>query len=135
MTPAGKPQLHLLRPFTGRWAKSIDVAERWLQTFEADAEFASWTSRPPKRVDELEGGSCYFAKAGTIIFRMPLVGLDPDEDGAYIVMEPVIVRTVPQRCGFLRGWRYLEDPPEDLREGAEIPADVLKGLQEAGVAL
>lgn len=87
------------------------------------------TRMMPRRAAEMEGqSSIYWVIAGTIGCRQRIVRLAThvdDEGKTYcdIVMDPVLVRTVPYPKRPFQGWRYLrpEDAPPDL--GANDDAD------------
>ena len=134
-------QLHLLRPFT-QWASgaSIDDAVEWVGWMPEDAEFATWTSRCPARLEALDGGSVYFVRARHALFRMPFLRVEPAGRQFAILMATRLIRVERKRVGFVRGWRYLDDAdaPADLapREdgGAEhLPPELHAGLKEAGL--
>lgn len=80
------------------------------------------TRMTPKRADELVGqGSLYWVIAGEIRGRQKVVGLESAvrEDGApccLILMQPGVIRTIPQKRAPFQGWRYLkpEEAPPDL---------------------
>ena len=129
--------LHLLRNFTG-WpqAETIEEFEAWVQGLDDDTQLSSHTARPPRRTEELEGGSIYFCKKRLIQFRMPLVGIEKEEERKWaIVMRPDFIRVEPERIKFLRGWRYLKDmdAPADIGMPADMPADMDARMRELGV--
>lgn len=97
------------------------------------------TRMMPKRRDELlSGGSLYWVIAGTIQCRQNLVDLasETNLEGRSccdIVMDPKIIRTIPQPKRPFQGWRYLteNDAPGDLNSGnsegdAELAAELTK---------
>ena len=88
-----------------------------------------WTTRRPKRIDDLRGGSVYLAVKGETVFRMPFVGIErvgdfaphADEewhDAWAIVCRPETILVEARRVYRLQGWRYLapEDAPADIGE-------------------
>jgi hypothetical protein len=97
----------------------------------------------PRRGDDLvRGGSLYWVFRGTIRARQRIIELLPriGEDGisrCAIVLEPEIVRTVPQPRRPFQGWRYLrpEDTPRDLpsRPGDALPDAMMADLAALGV--
>ena len=138
--------LHLLRGFvqwedrrTGEPIKTIDEAESWVryiaeQGFE---RFITWSSRTPRRADEMEGGSVYFVAKRRTLFRMPFVEVEPDGDGCAICMRPELIRCEQHAVGFVRGWRYLKDadaPPDLARPAAgDPPPEMARELKEMGL--
>lgn len=90
------------------------------------------TRMMPKRAAEIAGkGSLYWVIAGKIQARQVIKALVPATDAegkscCDIVMDPGVVRTVPQPKRPFQGWRYLRpaDVPLDLPgngEGDEGP--------------
>ena len=139
--------LHLLRGFvewrdrrTGQPIKTIDEAEDWVR-YIADQgfdHFYTWSSRTPRRADEMAGGSVYFVAKRRALFRLPFVAVDPDERGCAIVMRPQLVRVEQHAVGFVRGWRYLADAdaPPDLPAPAgtgDAPPAMARELRELGL--
>ena len=143
--------LHLLRGLP----TNIDGKPTDLETFrrlvrrwsaEPNTVFGSWTARRPRpeKIKELKGGSVYFVRKRTTIFRMPFLGImpvpefTPDADPKFanhvaICCAPKIVTVEAWPVGFLRGWRYLEAdaaPPDLPDAGPRIPAE----LKELGLA-
>lgn len=134
-------QLHLLRRFVG-WdeAATVDEAEAWVKRLREEdpgGAFASYTSRCPRRTDELKGGSVYFCRNRIIEFRMPFLRMEPDGDGWAIVMDMDFIRVEPVKVKFLRGWRYLKasEAPADVGMPAEMPGDMDERLREMGVVM
>jgi len=127
--------LHLLRGFTG-WTRrldgkvqniqTVDDAEDWVKHI-ADAgfdRFCTETTRYPRRVAELKGGSVYFVKKAHTLFRLPFIEFNSDELPYAILMRPQLIRCEHKHVGMVRGWRYLEDAdaPRDLTaEEAALP--------------
>lgn len=147
------PPLHLLRPFTewhwhGRHLTTVEEAEEYVQHIAelGFEEFYTATSRAPKRVDEMKGGSLYFVRSRLALFRMPFKHLESDDEraGRYrgrhlVIMEPRVIRVEQRRVGFVRGWRYLEDKdaPPDLPRVAgagDAPPEMARELKELGLA-
>ena len=139
--------LHLLRGFvqwadrrTGEPIKTIDEAESWVSYIAAQGfeRFYTWSSRTPRRADEMEGGSVYFVAKRRALFRMPFVEVEPDGDGCAIGMRPELIRCEQYAVGFVRGWRYLKDAdaPPDLVQSAvgDLPPEMARELKEAGLA-
>ena len=123
--------------------KTVDEAEQWVEHIAGCGfdEFYTWTTRRPKRTDELKGGSVFFVggqRRAQTLFRMPLVSIDENDRGFAICMRPKIIR-VERRCvGRVRGWRYLkgEDAPADLpdhQRDETLPEDLARALDEMGV--
>ena len=119
-------RLHLLRGFV-RWrsGNKVDAAEEYVERVAAQGfdRFYTWTSRRPRRAEELKGGSMYFVQNKETVFRMPIVEVeDRDDEGLWpIALEPKLIRVEPLYVGFIRGWRYL-DPlraPKDLEMGPD----------------
>ncbi len=83
------------------------------------------TRMMPKQRDEvLDGGSLYWVMSGHIRCRQRIVGLEPETDHegracCHILLDPEVVRTVPQPKRPFQGWRYLrpEDAPRDQDSG------------------
>ena len=139
--------LHLLRGFvrwedrrTGEPIKTVDEAESWVRHIaECGFErFYTWSSRTPRRADEMEGGSVYFVAQRRALFRMPFVEVEPDDDGCAICMRPELIRCEQYAVGFVRGWRYLADkdaPPDLVRAAAgDPPPEMARDLKEMGLA-
>ena len=140
--------LHLLRGFvqwedrrTGQPIKTVDEAESWVRHIaEAGFErFYTWSSRTPRRAEEMEGGSVYFVAKSHTLFRMPFVEVEADGDGCAICMRPELIRVLPHRVGWVRGWRYLQDAdaPADaprLDLDSDPPPGMARDLKELGLA-
>ena len=75
----------------------------------------------PKQADSLlEGGSLYWIFSGFIAARQKIIGLEPvlDDDGnkkCKIILDKKIVLTEQHPHRPFQGWRYLDNPPLDLR--------------------
>ena len=139
--------LHLLRGFvewhdrrTGKDIKTVDDAESWVRHIaEAGFDrFYTWSSRTPRRAEELEGGSVYFVAKRRTLFRMPFVAVEADGDGCAICMRAQLIRVLPVYVGMVRGWRYLTDadaPPDQrpLPLGDDPPPEMARDLKEMGL--
>lgn len=103
----------------------VELAAEW--RLQGNVLFGSWTSRKPRRIDELKGGSCYFVIGDETMFRMPLHGIERVVDFKpniapkvskpwSITCYPLVVIVQSKTVRFLRGWRYLEDrdAPRDI---------------------
>jgi len=97
------------------------------------------TRMMPKRRNEIiKGGSLYWVMSGLIQCRQKIVDLDSQRDHegkscCDILMDPEIVRTIPQPKRPFQGWRYFRqnDAPSDLKAGAgdgdaELAAELTK---------
>lgn len=148
--------LHLLRGMPPQInGKDIDFERfvRLIGRLPQNHLFGSWTSRAPRRVDELDGGSVYYVVSREIRFRMPLVRVEtvqefqPDvpvdpkfANHVSLTCRCEIVMVDPRPVRFMRGWRYLEakDAPPDLDQSqlqtdndhGALPAE----LRELGLA-
>lgn len=99
----------------------------------------------PKRESALlAGGSLYWVIRGTVLVRQRIRALEPrvGADGitrCALVLDPALVRTIPQPRRAFQGWRYLmpQDAPADLAPAqpgeAALPAHLLLDLAEIGV--
>ncbi len=103
--------LHLLRAFTG-WGnerrqpiRTVDGAEAWVRHIAELGfdRFYTWSSRTPRRADELRGGSVYFVAKRRALFRMPFSEVEPDGDGCAIRMRPELIRVRQDYVGMVRG--------------------------------
>lgn len=98
---------------------------------------------PRRRAELLAGGSLYWVVSGMIAVRTRLLAIDSvdDEDGkrCALVLEPVLVPTVPRPHRPFQGWRYLraDDAPPDLERAeymdAAMPAHMVKDLKDLGL--
>ena len=123
--------IHLIKLCVG--VDSIEDLETWRAERQAmglgreDGLNFHRTRMTPKRAEEIVGqGSLYWVIAGEIRGRQKIVGLESTvrEDGVpscLILMEPGVIRTVPQPRRPFQGWRYLrpEDAPDDLDPTAD----------------
>ena len=140
--------LHLLRGFvqwndwrTDEPIKTVDAAEDWVRYIAGCGfdRFYTSSSRTPRRADEMKGGSVYFVARSVTLFRMPFVEVEADGDGCAICMRPALLRVLPHRVGWVRGWRYLKnaDAPPDaptLDLAGDPPPEMARELKEMGLA-
>ncbi len=108
------------------------------------------TRHAPKRAEELlAGGSLYWVVRGVIRVRQRLVGIEPGIAAAagtptgpcLLVLDPVLVETVPRPQRPFQGWRYLkaEDAPADADDAGarrldeELPAEMAAELARLGL--
>jgi len=101
------------------------------------------TRHAPRRAEELlTGGSLYWVIRGWVRVRQKLVGLDPViGDGVRrcaLVLDPLLVRTVPRAHRPFQGWRYLpgSKAPPDTTDGdgvADVPEHMAAELRELGL--
>jgi hypothetical protein len=108
-----------------------------------DPKPAHITRMWPRRGEELvAGGSLYWVFRGAILTRQRIVALEPrqGDDGVprcALILDPALVRTVPQPRRPFQGWRYLrpQDAPRDLPESAEaeLPPGIAAELAAIGV--
>jgi hypothetical protein len=102
------------------------------------------TRMTPKRRDEvLDGGSLYWVVKGVVLVRQTILDIVTLDDGAgrsrcELVLEPVHVRTAPQRRKAFQGWRYLKpsEAPADAGAAAagghDLPDDLRRQLIDMG---
>lgn len=123
--------IHLIKLCVG--VDSVEDLENWRAERKAmglgreDGLNSHRTRMTPKRAEEIVGqGSLYWVIAGEVRGRQKIVGLESTvrEDGVpscLILMEPGVIRTVPQPRRPFQGWRYLrpEDAPDDLDPHAD----------------
>ena len=123
--------LHLLRNMPPR----IDGRPRDVEAFfrlaaiwrERDSLAGFWTTRRPRRTEDLKGGSVYFTVKGETVFRLPFMRIERVRDFAphtnerwldawAIVCRPETTLVEARRVYRLRGCRYLapEDAPADI---------------------
>ncbi len=93
----------------------------------------------PKRHGEIVGGSLYWIFKHQLVARSPILGFGEAEGGrTAILLDPELVRVVPQPKRAHQGWRYLDhaDAPADLAEGdmASLPPELAGKLAELGLA-
>ena len=118
------------RPVTPE--KVIRLLRLWRRTGH---DWSSWTTRRPRRLEELRGGSVYFVAKGETIFRcrlkdvIPVTEVDPDVSARWrtawaLVCDSRTVMVESKKVHRLQGWRYLEaaDAPADL-EGETEPTE------------
>ena len=128
--------------------ESVEGLEAWQrrpQVRSASGHPRHVTRMWPRREAEiLAGGSIYWVIRGVVMARQGIVGLEEvvREDGVRrcgLVLDPELVRTIPQPRRPFQGWRYLapEDAPRDLapdRAGEPaLPPALAAALAEIGV--
>jgi len=100
------------------------------------------TRMMPKRRDEIIGkGSLFWVIGGKIACRQLIVDLEAQVDNegkkcCDILMQPQIIRTIPQPKRAFQGWRYLpqSDIPSDLNsEFSEGDSDLAAQLAQLGL--
>ena len=143
--------LHLIKLCVG--AESVDDLVKWQKGRMAQRKRKGQDPRPrhvtrmwPKRAGELlDGGSLYWVFKGMVLARQPIEELcefHRKRDGARcceIVMSPGIIRVEARPRRPFQGWRYLDaqDAPPDLpdtgSEGADLPIDLARTLNDLGV--
>ena len=139
--------IHLLKPALG----IQDVSQfqgrmpMRLSLYEGRELYTVWTSRKPKRMDELvNGGSVYWIVKKAIQCRQEILGWEAYENDEgrtvyNIYCEPQLIRTAPIERRPFQGWRYLQpdQAPKDIGEvivgGEEPPAEMVGDLREAGL--
>ncbi|MCD7061187.1 DUF1489 family protein [Pelagibacterium xiamenense] len=121
--------MHIIKLCVG--VSAVDELIAWREHMQAqglgraDRLNRHRTRMMPKRAEEIAGqGSLYWVIAGAVRCRQKIVALEAavDEEGRSccdILMDPEIVRTVPQPRRPFQGWRYLDpkDAPADLAAG------------------
>lgn len=124
------------------WQKTVIARNRGLGL---DPYPTHTTRMWPKREEELlKGGSIYWVIKGVVLCRQTILRLDErrGEDGirrCAIVLDPNLIRTLPQPRRAFQGWRYLkgEDAPGDLARALEgevdLPVDLQSAMAEYGV--
>lgn len=140
--------LHLLKLCVG--VENVEQLQSWQDGRMAAARAMGERQNPvhvtrmfPKRGDELiAGGSLYWVIKGSIAVRQRIVALEEvhGDDGirrCRIVLDPELVRTMPQPRRAFQGWRYLKDPdaPDDLSAkggGSDLPPELVAHLREIG---
>lgn len=138
--------IHLIKLCVG--VSSVEELAEWRADRKAaglgrpDGLNVHRTRMMPKRADEIVGqGSLYWVIGGAIRGRQKIVDLQAttDEEGisrCLILMEPGVIRTVPQPKRPFQGWRYLKpvDAPADLGEnGAEADGELVSELARLGL--
>ena len=111
-----------------------------------DIVHVSTRSMPRRREELLDGGSLYWIFQGAIQCRQKILGLDAaidmqDRKCAVFQIDPefIPVRRIPKKS--FQGWRYLENPPEDLStdpadtadDMTDMPADLREELSRIGI--
>ena len=138
-------RLHLIKLSVG--SESVASLAAWQRgRFKADGECWHGTRMMPRRADELlAGGSIYWVIRGAVRARQRLLDLrrvrrSDGSQGARIVFDCALVRTMPQPHRAFQGWRYLKpaDAPDDLPPGAAeeeeaMPEELRRALSEAGL--
>jgi len=145
--------VHILRPLVPHlWGqksgfKTVGEVREYVQSraTESDGLLGTWTSRWPKRADELRGGgSVYFVHKRETVFRLPIAGVIRCQhvSSEYGRLHRIYMRTEftyvrPQHVGMVRGWRYLEDEdaPPDLAHGNAGMPDEALAMELAGLGL
>ena len=140
--------MHLQKLSVG--SESIDTLREWQATVVSRRKRAGLsphhehvTRMFPKQKDALlSGGSIYWVIKGLIQCRNEIVDLQEvrTRDGrkaCSILMNPVLVPTVPAPRRPFQGWRYLkpEDIPADLTDasgGMELPPELRSRLVDLG---
>lgn len=141
--------LHLIKLAVG--ADSVADIRAFQDRRRGDAATMTHPTRhAPKRASELlAGGSLYWVVRGIIRVRQRLVGIKPGVAGGpdhpagpcLLVLDPVLVETVPRSQRPFQGWRYLkgEDAPADadaagaLPAGEDLPAEMAAELAKLGL--
>jgi hypothetical protein len=100
------------------------------------------TRNAPRRAAELlAGGSMYWVIAGAVVVRQRLLDIVPDhwDDETKctgLVLDPMLVPVAARPMKAFQGWRYLENPPEDLtaeREAGTLPETMRAELRALGL--
>lgn len=141
--------VHLLKMCVGvdSVAELRALQARRLERLRAGGEpgaLRHWTRNFPRRAAEIEGsGSLYWIIKGFVRVRQGIVALERVEAESLkrcaIVLDPLLVETVPRRCRPMQGWRYLEaaDAPPDLprraRDEAAMPPEMAAELRALGL--
>lgn len=121
--------LHMIKLCVG--VSSVDDLIAWRNARRADGFGRKdglnvhRTRMMPKRAEEIVGkGALFWVISGGIKCRQRIVGLQSEIDNegrscCDILMDPEIIRTIPQPKRPFQGWRYLraEDAPADLTPG------------------
>lgn len=114
------------------------VEELCAEALREGAAVLTFTSRRPRQ----DCDNVYFLSPRRLIeFRLPLVEIVGDNRSGFLfVLDPAGFALVqPRHVRFLRGWRYLADPPPDLPEPSagpaenELPEHVRRELKELGL--
>ncbi len=135
--------LHLLKLAVG--CESVEALGSWQQRrlAQTGALFHETRHYPLRAPEIADGGSIYWVVRGQVRVRQRIVSLERRSDGergrfCRIHLDPVLVRTVPQRRRPHQGWRYLDpaDAPPDAPEAAapdRPPAEMAAELRELGL--
>ncbi len=143
--------LHLIKLSVG--SESVESLRLWQGIRLAEKrkkgdvpELFHTTRMAPTRRGEIlnTGGSIYWVIRGLIQARQRLTDIRPfkDDQGVkrcHLVLDPVLVPTVPRRSRPFQGWRYYAagDAPVDLDERAGIdaamPPEMQRQLAELGL--
>jgi hypothetical protein len=138
--------LHMIKLCVG--AETVEDVLDWQRTPEARGpDGRPWhvTRMWPKAADEvLAGGSLYWVIKGLVTVRQRIVGLERIDMGdgiarCAIVLDPALVRTLPQPRRPFQGWRYLKpaEAPADLGAGrgadGTLPPKLAAALAEIGI--
>ena len=127
--------LHLIKLSVG--TEDFEGMRRWqAQRLKATGRLFHRTRMMPRRREELlSGGSIYWVVRGHVVARQLLAGIEPvvDAEGrpdTHLLLDPVLVPTVPRPHRPFQGWRYLtaKDAPPDL-------ADLPDGAQDMPPAM
>ncbi|MBM3565489.1 MAG: DUF1489 family protein [Alphaproteobacteria bacterium] len=101
--------------------------------------------KPRRETEILDGGSLYWVIGGAIVARQRILGFEDaaKRDGTpacAIVLDPVLVPTLPRGFRPFQGWRYLapEKAPPDSKGGAggeveRLPPHLRKELADLGL--
>ncbi len=130
---------------------SVAELQQWQETRAAQRTADGIDPRPrhitrswPKQADALlDGGSLYWVFKGLVLARQKVVALEEKigDDGirrCALILDPELIRTVPQPRRPFQGWRYLsvEDAPADLDDNSQsdtMPTELMAELAEIGV--
>lgn len=138
--------LHLIKLCVG--AEKVEDLTDWQATPQArgpDGRPRHITRMWPKEgAQVLDGGSLYWVFKGLVLARQRVLALDEvvGADGVRrcaLVLDPAVVRTLPQPRRPFQGWRYLKpaDAPRDLAPGrdteAPLPPELQAALADLGV--
>ena len=132
--------LHLVKLAVG----VADLAElrrvRAARARERGGDWIATRNRPRRTAEVLDGGSIYWVIRGRVQVRQRVTGFREEhmESGrsCLIVVDPLLIPTVPRPLRPFQGWRYLSpaDAPPDLPEGQELPPEsMLAELRALGL--
>ncbi len=133
--------LHLLKLCVG--CDTVEDLLKWRGAArERNRPWILRTRQTPRRAEELiDGGSLYRVFKGAILSRQRIASVTTVGDGlerrCEIILDEVMVLTVPTVRRPFQGWRYLPagDAPADIAEavfGEGPPADLARRLREIG---